>query len=57
VTNLEEAKEMKSRIHLLAEITYGDLKEAICSPADLHGARLCLSEFSAPSAVDAIMQK
>ncbi len=59
VSNLERAKaEMKAKgIRLLAEVTYGNLKEAVFSPDDLHGARLCLAEFDAPTAVDAVMQR
>lgn len=59
VSDLDQAKaEMKEKgIRLLAEIAYGGLKEAIFSPSDLHGGRLCLTEFEAPTAIDAILQR
>ena len=59
VSNLEEAKvEMKERgVRLLADIKVGNLKEAIFSPDDLHGCRIVLLEYEAPTIMDAILQK
>jgi hypothetical protein len=59
VSNLEEAKiEMEEKgIHLVAEVTHGGLKEAIFSPEDLHGARIVLVEYEAPTVISAILQK
>ena len=59
VPNLEEAKaEMEAKgVRLLTEVIYGNLKEAVFCPDDLSGARLVLTEFDAPSAVDAILQR
>lgn len=58
VTNLEEARaEMKAKgIRLLAELELGGLKEAIYSPDDLHGLRLVLVEYEAPTAISAMRQ-
>ncbi|MBI2831825.1 MAG: hypothetical protein HYX79_06175 [Chloroflexi bacterium] len=59
VPDLEQAKaEMKQKgIRLIADVTVGNLKEAIFCPDDLLGVRLCLLEYDAPSAIDAIMQR
>ena len=59
VPNLEEAKaEMKQKgIRLTADIKFGSAKEAIFNPSDLHGIRLCLVEYEAPTFVDAMRQK
>jgi len=58
VSNLEEAKtQMKNKgIHLLTEIKHGGLKEAIFDPDDLHGIRLVLVEYDAPTPMTAILQ-
>lgn len=59
VSNIEEAKaEMKAKgVRLLAHIVFPHVKEAIFSPDDLHGARLILLEYDAPTAIDAVLQK
>lgn len=59
VSNLEEAKaELKAKgIRLIADTKVGGLKEAIFHPDDLHGVRLCLIEYTAPSMIEALMQK
>lgn len=56
VSDLEQAKaEMKEKgIRLLADVVVGGVKEAIY---DLHGVRLALSEYEAPTLMDAILQK
>jgi len=59
VTDIEEAKaEMKQKgIRLIADSHIGGLREAIFHPDDLHGVRLCLVQYDAPSMIDAIYQK
>lgn len=59
VTDLEAAKvEMKAKgIRLVANTTVGGLKEAIFHPDDLHGLRLCLIEYTAPTMIEALLQK
>lgn len=59
VSDIEAAKaEMKAKgIRLVADMAAGGLKEAIYSPEDLHGVRLVLVEYDAPTALKAIMQK
>ncbi len=59
VPNLEQAKaEMKQKgIRLLGEAKQGGAKVAIFSPDDLHGVRLVLMEYEAPTLVDAFLQK
>lgn len=58
VSNLEEAKaQMKAKgIRMTAELELGGLKEAIYSPEDLHGVRLVLVEYDAPSVISAMRQ-
>ena len=59
VPNLDEAKaEMRKKgIRLLLEVKLGGLREAIFSPDDLHGVRLCLAEYQTPTVMEAILQK
>ncbi|MBI2936238.1 MAG: VOC family protein [Chloroflexi bacterium] len=59
VPNLDEAiEEMKLKgIRLLAKVRAGSVKEAIFSPEDLHGIRLCLVEYDEPTLVDALLAK
>ena len=59
VPNLEEAKaEMKRKgVRLLTEFKAGRLKNAIFHPDDVHGIRLCLHEYEAPTPVDAMLQE
>ncbi len=59
VSDIEEAKaEMKRKgIRLIVYNKIGGLKEAIYHPDDVHGIRLCLVEYDAPSMVDAMLQK
>ena len=58
VPNIEQAKvEMQQKgIRLMVDIKIGGLKEAIFNPDDLHGIRLCLVEYEAPTMVDAMFQ-
>jgi|SRR5690554_713031 len=59
VPDLEAAKaELKGKgIRLIADTKVGGLKEAIFHPDDLHGVRLCLIEYTAPSMIEALMEK
>jgi len=59
VSDLKQAKEEMQRknIRLLKEITHGGLKEAIFNPDDLHGVRLVLVEYEAPTVMDAVLRK
>lgn len=59
VPSLDEAKaELRSKgIRMIADTTVGNLREAIFHPDDLHGIRLCLIEYDAPSMIEALMQK
>ncbi|MFC2042232.1 VOC family protein [Chloroflexota bacterium] len=59
VPNLDEAiAEMKEKgIRLLSEIKLGDLREAVFSPDDLHGMRLCLAEYEETNVINAILKK
>ena len=59
VSDLEQAKaELKKKgVRLLKEIRAGGFKEAIFSPDDLHGMRLALFEYEAPSIKDAYLQR
>ena len=59
VPNVEQAKaEMKQKgIRLIKEIERSGFKEAIFSPDDLHGIRLSLIEYEAPTLLDAVQQK
>lgn len=59
VTDLEAAKaEMRSKgIRMIANYKVGGLEEAIYSPEDLHGIRLCLIQYDAPTMIQALMQK
>ena len=59
VPNIEQAKEELKRkgIRLLADIVSPGFKEAIFNPDDVHGIRLCLIEYEAPTLVDALLPK
>lgn len=59
VPDIEEAKaELKRKgIRVIADTKVGGLKEVIFNPDDLHGIRLCLTEYDAPSMIEALMQK
>jgi len=59
VSDLEGAKaEMEAKgVRRLCDINYPHIKEAIFGPDDLHGARLCLLEYDAPTAVDAVLKE
>jgi len=58
VPDIEEAiAELQGRgIRLLTRIKIGSFKEAVFNPEDLHGVRLCLVEYDAPSIVEAFHQ-
>jgi len=58
VPNLEEAKaEMEEKgVRLLLSQRMGGIKEAIFHPDDLHGVRLVLVEYDAPTPLDAVRQ-
>jgi predicted enzyme related to lactoylglutathione lyase len=57
VPNLEEAKEeMRLKgCRLIADIRSGNVKEAIFSPEDCCGVRLCFVEYDEPTLVDALL--
>ena len=59
VDDLDEAvADMELRgVRLLAEVKLGKLREAIYSAQDLHGARIVLAEYEAPTAIEAILSK
>lgn len=57
VRNLEEAKaEMERKgVRLLSDARINGLKEAVFCPDDLHGVRVALVEYDAPTLVDAVL--
>lgn len=58
VTDLDEAKaELRAKgIRMVVDHKVGGLREAIFHPDDLHGIRLCLIEYDAPSMIEALLQ-
>ena len=59
VPDIEQAKaELKQKgIRLTADVKVGGMKEAIFSADDVHGVRLILNEYEAPTMVDAFLEK
>ena len=59
VPDIEQAKtEMKQKgVRLTAVSKHGSVKEAMFSADDLHGVRLVLVEYKAPTLIDAYLQK
>ena len=59
VPNIEQARaEMKQKgVRHTADAKVGSMKEAMFSTDDLHGVRLILNEYAAPTFVDAMLEK
>jgi hypothetical protein len=59
VTDLDAAKaELRGKgVRMVVDHRVGALREAIFHPDDLHGVRLCLIEYDAPSMIEALLQK
>jgi catechol 2,3-dioxygenase-like lactoylglutathione lyase family enzyme len=59
VPNIEQARaEMKQKgVRHTADAKVGSMKEAMFSADDLHGVRLILNEYEAPTFVDAMLEK
>jgi hypothetical protein len=51
-------QEMERRgIGMVAEHRIGGVWEVVYNPAELHGIRLCLVEYDAPTLIDAVLQE
>ena len=51
-------QEMERRgIGMVAEHRIGGVWEVVYNPAELHGIRLCLIEYDAPTLIDAVLQE
>jgi len=59
VSNLGEAKEemKKKGVRHIKDIKIGGFREAVFHPDDVHGIRLCLYQYQAPTIVDAYLGK
>ena len=59
VSNLDEAKEemKKKGVRHIKDIKIGGFREAVFHPDDVHGIRLCLYQYQAPTIVDAYLGK
>jgi len=59
VSNLGEAKEemKKKGVRHIKDIKIGGFREAVFHPDDVHGIRLCLYQYQAPTIVDAYLEK
>ena len=59
VPDIEQAKaEMKQKgIRLTANVKAGSMKEAVFSADYLHGVRLILNEYKAPTLIDAMLEE
>lgn len=58
VSDMDEAKaEMQRRgVRVVADTVVGGLREVILHPDDVFGIRLCLTEYDAPTMIDALLQ-
>lgn len=56
VSDIDAAVEdLRSRgFRIVANMRIGKLREAVLDPTDLHGVRLCLVEYDAPSMIEAM---
>lgn len=59
VADLDAAKaELRAKgIRMVVDHRAGGLREAIFHPDDLHGVRLCLIEYEAPSMIEALLEE